>query len=849
MASTRDRPHIQVPNDPWRSKEPYRPHPGGGSSKEPGAPAIGRPAHGRALEFALETALRTAQLRRAATTIDIRGATPGVYVEFESFPGWELALKSMEKTQAKDPRKHIEVVAVSKHVEGTGDQATTTQHAAIFVPDDEVDHYLKQLEKYVLTTPKATKSERRYEKVYDRVAGLRLAALRALWTDDDSVFPTNDEEPIWWEVWLRRTDGYELQRFCELAAQAEIHVAERRLQFVDRIVILARAAPRSLAAALDVLGDIAELQRPKEAASFFLRERPKEQAEWALDLVGRTQLCGPDAPAVCILDTGVNAGHPLLEGVLASEDCHAYDQSWGTHDHHGHGTEMAGLATYGDLAPVLESSGVVTIAHRLESVKLLPPAGSNEPKLYGDITADAASRLEIQAPHRRRVFSMAITTDDSRDRGQPTSWSSAIDALAAGRAFYASDKGLEYIDDGTSSHRRLFVVSAGNIDQGSLERDHLSRSDNEPVCDPAQAWNALTVGAYTSKAIISDPTFDGWDPVAIPGELSPWSRTSVVFQNTWPLKPDIVLEGGNMVVDAANNIDFADDLGLLTTFFRANEKLFVPTGMTSAATAQAAGLCASISAGYPALWPETVRALVIHSAEWTPAMMERLKAARSKASRARLARRYGFGVPSLDRALRSARSATTLVVQDAIRPFEEGSMREIHIHELPWPRDELAALGSALVRVRVTLSYFVEPNPGRRGWQTKHRYQSHGLRFEVKRATEAPDAFRKRLNKSALDEEEKRPSSDGNSDSWFLGPQARNSGSVHSDTLDGLAVEIAERGTIAVFPVTGWWKELKKRDRSEHGARYALVVSIETDAIDADVWTPIANQLGIAVEI
>lgn len=848
MASRRDRPHIQVPNEPWRTKEPYRPHPGGGSSKAPGAPAIGRPAHGRALELALETAVRTAQLRRAAATIDVRGSTPGVYVEFQSFPGWELALESMEK-QAKDPRKHIEIVAVSEHAEGEGDQAATTQHAAIFVPDGEVDHYKKRLEKYALTTPKASKHEHRHENTFDRIAGLRLAALRALWTDHDSVFPTNDEEPIWWEVWLRRTDGYELQRFHDLAAQAEIQLAERRLQFVDRIVILARAAPRSLESALDVLGDIAELQRPKEAASFFLRERPKEQAEWALDLVGRMQPCGPDAPAVCILDTGVNAGHPLLEVVLSNEDCHAYDPSWGTHDHHGHGTEMAGLATYGDLAPVLESSGVVAVAHRLESVKLLPPTGSNEPELYGAITADAASRPEIQAPDRRRVFAMAVTTEDSRDRGQPTSWSSAIDALAAGRSFDASDKGLEYLDDGAGSHRRLFVVSAGNIDQGCLERDHLSRSDNEPVSDPAQAWNALTVGAYTNKSIISDPTFDGWDPVAIPGDLSPWSRTSVAFPNTWPIKPDIVLEGGNMVVDAANNIDFADDLGLLTTFFRPSEKLFIPTGMTSAATAQAARLCASISAAYPALWPETIRALVIHSAEWTPAMRKHLEAARSKASRARLARRYGLGVPSLDRAIRSAGSATTLVIQDAIRPFEKGAMREIHIHELPWPRDVLAALGSTLVRLRVTLSYFVEPNPGRRGWQKRHRYQSHGLRFEVKRPTEAPEAFRKRINKSALDEEEKRPSSEGNSDSWFLGPQARNSGSVHSDILEGLAVEIAERGTIAVFPVTGWWKERKKQDRSEHGARYALIVSIETDAVDADLWTPIANLVGIAVEV
>lgn len=149
----------------------------------------------------------------------------------------------------------------------------------------------------------------------------------------------------------------------------------------------------------------------------------------------------------------------------------------------------------------------------------------------------------------------------------------------------------------------------------------------------------------------------------------------------------------------------------------------------------------------------------------------------------------------------------------------------------------------------MTLSYFIEPYPGRRGWQTKHRYQSHALRFEVKGPTESLDEFRKRLNQSALDEEEKRPLSGADNDGWYLGPRARDRGSVHSDILAGFAADIAERGTIAVYPVTGWWKELKKRDRSEHGARYGLVVSIETDEVDADIWTPIANQVGVPIVI
>jgi hypothetical protein len=279
------------------------------------------------------------------------------------------------------------------------------------------------------------------------------------------------------------------------------------------------------------------------------------------------------------------------------------------------------------------------------------------------------------------------------------------------------------------------------------------------------------------------------------------------------------------------------------------DKTLVSTWATSAATAQAACFCATISAEYPDFWPETIRALVVHSAEWTEAMRRHLVQAGGKTARAQLVRRYGYGVPDLARALRSASSAVTLVVEDVLRPFDNGKMREIHFHDLPWPREALAALDNAEVRVRITLSYFIEPNPGRRGWQTKHRYQSHGLRFEVKGPTESLDEFRKRLNRGALAEEEDRPSSGADNDGWYLGPNARNGGSIHSDILTGSAANIAERGTIAVYPVTGWWKEMKKRDRSEHGARYALLVSIETDEVDADIMTPIADQVGVPVAV
>ncbi|MGK4007058.1 S8 family peptidase [Sorangium sp. So ce1036] len=846
MAAPRNRKHILVPGHP--STEAYKPHPRRIEATRP-APPASRTRHGKALARALKTAVAEADQRRRDAGTAVHGAEPGLYVQFESQPGAPLQLSALE-----DARQGIELVAVS-HTKTDEPEPRRIERATVFVPDGKVKHFLQRFESYAKTAPKK-KGERRHEDMLDPVATLRLATLRGLWTDAVEAYP-DEHEVIWWEVWLRRQDGDELARLLEFAGLKRLDVTPRRLQFDDRIVTLLRASPSQLAASVDVLNDLAEVRKAKETATVFVDMGPDEQGDWVKELVARTTPPPSDAPAVCVLDTGVNRGHPLIEPALDAADCQACDPSWATHDHDGHGTEMAGLALYGDLTPVLAGSAPLPLRHRLESVKILPPNGQNPPELYGAVTAEAASRAEIQAPLRSRCFSMAIAATDERDRGQPTSWSAAVDALAAGRAFDASTRGLVYLDGGDEAARRLFVLCAGNVDANALQPTHLDRSDTDPIHDPGQAWNALTVGAFTEMAVIADPRWSSWQPVARPGDLSPWSTTGVTFAEAWPIKPDVVFEGGNVVTNAKGEVDFpCPDLSLLSTHYRPSERSFVLSWATSAATAQAARMAAMIAAEYPTLWPEAVRALVVHAAEWTPAMQAHLRGASGKRERARLVRRYGFGVPRLERALRSASDALTLIAQARICPFvpkpskpNERQMGDIHFFELPWPREVLQGLGETAVRLRVTLSYFIEPNPGRRGWKRRHRYASHGLRFEVKGPTESMDEFRKRLNHKALEEDEEKPTTGGDSSEWYLGEQARNRGSIHSDVLSGFAADLAERGVVAVYPVSGWWKDQPRRDRSHLGARYALVVSIETPGVETDIWTPVAQQVGALVEI
>jgi hypothetical protein len=72
-------------------------------------------------------------------------------------------------------------------------------------------------------------------------------------------------------------------------------------------------------------------------------------------------------------------------------------------------------------------------------------------------------------------------------------------------------------------------------------------------------------------------------------------------------------------------------------------------------------------------------------------------------------------------------------------------------------------------------------------------------------------------------------------------------GSVHSDVWTGTAADLAARGHVAVFPTIGWWNKRPHLGAWEKQARYSLVVSIATPESDVDIYTPVANQIGVPV--
>jgi hypothetical protein len=812
----RDRPHLYV--EGGGKNEPYT-SPRLVLAGLP--PARARAAHAARLKQAVDVAIAQARVHIAAREEGIAEGTPGFYLQFDIPVEHQVALDSLE-----NKNKEIELVAVRPAAEGDA-----TLSATVFVPEASADFFDKRIEAY---RDKETRSGNpKNQALVARIEDVRLGASRALFTDDIAHFPVAGV-PAWWEVWLR--DG-RVAAFKTVAARLNVTMKAHSISFPERDVVLALADEATMERLIQNTDAVAELRLAKDTPTLFLEMRAVDQADWAVNLASRLTRPATTAPAVCILDSGATQAHPLIEPGLDPGDQHAYDATWGVGDSAhwtGHGTLMAGVALYGDLEAALGGGGPIQLGHRLETVKILPPAGQNDPDLYGAITGAGIALAEAQAPRRRRVICMAVTSDVGLGRGRPSSWSAAVDQLCYGGG----------------DRRRLMVLAAGNLRGDINVAEYPDRNDLEEVESPAQAWNPIVFGACTDKITITHPDYDGWLPVAPAGELSPASRTSGIWDRQWPIRPDVVFEGGNFAHDGFNPASAIDDLQLVSTHFRPNVRLFDAFGDTSGAAALGANLSAGIMAARPQLWPETVRGLIVHSAEWTPAMRAHFDAAPSQSQKLALLRRYGWGVPDLTRALLSAANDATLIVEDALLPFRKDGTaiktRDMNVHRLPWPRAELASLGNLDVELRITVSYFIEPNPGERGWTRRHRYASHNLRFAVKRALETLPAFRQRINKAAHDEEAGAAAGAAGGDDWVLGP-IRDRGSIHSDIWRGSAAALAERDAIGVFPLSGWWKEKPALQRWERAARYALLISIRAPGSEVDIYNGIYNQIAVPI--
>src|SRR5690554_102441 len=644
-------------------------------------PARNRVAHSQKLlnQFdAIWQAKAQLQQQRGAEQIATR---EGTYISFTSAADHDLITKSLE-----DLRKGIRLLNIKEIPVG---ENQTQIRATVYVPNGKEGHFISKIQKY--QQEETAKGEPKNAPLVNSIEDVSIALLEGLWTDNPQLIP--EENTKWCEAWLNvnTKDNLEQEQITQFLTTLEnigIAYKHNSIIFPERAVLLVNANRAQLIELMLQSDLLAEFRAGQEPAGFWVNESNVEQQNWVNDLLGRIELVDSNVK-VCLLDSGVNNGHQLLQPLIDDANTLTVDNVWGTDDHEsgaGHGTLMAGVAAYGKMEQVLVSQNQVPLTHRLCSVKILPrPHQNGTPKeLWGDITAQAIARAEIQNPNMVLVYCMSVTSTEDVNFGRPSSWSGAVDNLAYG--------------DG--ENQRLIIVSAGNIRDDESWQNYPYSNFTSSVQNPAQAWNVVVAGAHTEKVQVTDPNFQNHSLVANEGELSPYSSTSLIWERKWPVKPDVVFEGGNLLKAPDNNITSHEDLELLSTSKSIQIKPFDTVNATSAAAAQASWFAAKIAFEYPDAWAETIRGLMVHSADWNNAMRNQHEKQNNKRDITNLLRTFGFGVPNLDKALYSQESALTFIAQETIQPFsyKEGSSsdtetNEIHFFDLPWPSDLLLEMG------------------------------------------------------------------------------------------------------------------------------------------------------------
>ena len=810
------------------------------ASKQGGKPIIpirNREAHSQKLLQQFDRIWEEKEALITTRSAESIATREGTYLSFTSGENSDLITKSLESI-----KKGIRLLNIKEEVIGDGRIQTK---AIVYIPNGMEGFFIKKILDYQTKTIESGKPQN--APLIDSIEDVSIALLEGLWTDNSGFIPKENAE--WCEVWLNvgldpADISVQLAIFGETLTSIGVPFKPNPILFPERAVILIKSNRAQLLELMQRSDLLAEFRAGQETAGFWMNGTAIEQQEWVEDLLRRVNLhADSNNIFVVLLDTGANNAHLLLQPILDYANTLTVDPTWGTDDHYpgsGHGTLMAGLAGYGNFEKELVSGRPIVLTHKLCSVKILPPptAAETPKELWGYMTAQGISRAEIQNPQKVLLFCLAVTSTTGMEQGRPSSWSGEIDNLAFG----------------DSDNQRLIVVSAGNIIEEDLWRGYPDSNFVSSIESPAQAWNSLTVGAYTEKHTVRDMRFNTHSPVALPNELSPYSTTSILWEKKWPVKPDVVFEGGNLLKAPDGSIVPHDDLDMLSTSKTFNLKPFDTINATSAASAQASWFAAKIAFEYPDAWAETIRGLIVHSAKWSPAMLRQMQVREgNKGDYRRLLQVFGYGVPDFESALYSTESALTYISQEKLQPFgfndeKKPETNDLHFYSFPWPKELLLSMGAIPVTLRVTLSYFVEPGAGEIGWKDKYRYQSHGLRFDVNNVDEDETAFRKRINVAARDEGEKSGGNSG-SDRWILGSNNRSTGSIHSDFWEGTAAELATCNLIAIYPVIGWWRERKHLNKVETEARYSLIISLITPAQDIELYTTVKTMIEIPVTI
>jgi hypothetical protein len=449
--------------------------------------------------------------------------------------------------------------------------------------------------------------------------------------------------------------------------------------YVGPSLVLARVKARGeLIKALLNLEAVATIDRPPHVAL-----KVSEQLNVSLQDLAATTAPGPNAPGLCIVDSGITSGHPLL-GPALGEAAAVPAQLGDPSDLHGHGTMVAGLALYGDVQACIDRRAFVPVL-RLYSARVLN--ANNEFDDESLITTQMRGAIEyFRRNYGCRVFNISL--GDKRtpyNGGKVSPWASILDYLA---------RELDVV----------IVVSAGNYDHEPVSPEDFDNhihgypryllAPPARIIEPATGCIVLTVGALANSASL--PPGGGasvaYRPIAQINQPSPFTRSGPGIGGS--IKPELCEYGGNYAADGnVRRLFHPAELSVVSFSKDYLQRLFRTHVGTSYAAPRVAHIASLLWSEFPAAHGNFIRALLAASAEIPDPSRLLLESIDNNALR----NLCGYGVPSFATAAYSD-SRRVLLHAESELPHDK-----FHIYEVPIPEEIYSVRGGK--RITITLAF------------------------------------------------------------------------------------------------------------------------------------------------
>lgn len=646
-------------------------------------------------------------------------------------------------------------------------------------------------------------------------------------------------------------DDIKATREAEITEFAQYYHAHI-LHFIDGAPFSAAVLPDSFTIRIRILGQglrdfilnypyIFEVVEPED---IVMPQRPGDAQP---QLLQEAAPVGPSesAPAVCVIDSGIQEGHVLLRPAMDSVSSHCFLPNRNANDvgdavaPAGHGTRVAGAVLYGESVP---RSGSPQLPFWIQNARVL----DEHNRMPVDLFPPAVLRAAIERFHlgarSTRIFNHSINADAFCRSRYMSAWAAEIDSLCAAYDVLVVQSAGNLRVAGTAPHLGI----AEHLAAGREYPEYLYEPSSR-IANPGQSLQALTVG---SIAYGSDESGD-WRTFALErGHPSAFSRSGSGIWNV--IKPELVEYGGDALrssndppdVQVGGRIATACPELVRSTMFPPGPALDRDQAGTSFAAPKVTRIAAELNRRLPDESVILYRALLVQSARW-PAWADallvevrRLHPQRDLARRetllnelSQVIRCLGYGVPDEERATGNTEYRTTLVTSGE----KHIHAKECHIYQVPVPPQLRQQADEFDIRIEVTLSYVAQPRRTRRHLR---RYLSTWVDWKSSKLGEGLNDFRVRAMKDAETESAPLPGSvlrwtlHENPDWGYIRDTKRNNGTVQKDWAVVKSNALPNHFCVAVVGHQGWSHD------PDSTARYALVVTFEIIGQEITIYEP-----------